>query len=127
MPAKGLPKPKTIPEYIAAAPLPVQEKLYQLLACIRKAAPGAEESLKWGKPAFSYDRILVVFAASKNHVGFYPTPSAVKAFAKELSGYKTGSGSIQFPLDKPLPVSLVSKITRFRVKESREEDVKWKS
>ena len=127
MPAKGLPKPKTIPEYIAAAPLPVQEKLYQLLACIRKAAPGAEESLKWGKPAFSYDRILVVFAASKNHVGFYPTPSAVKAFAKELSGYKTGSGSIQFPLDKPLPVSLVNKITRFRVKESREEDVKWKS
>ena len=127
MAAKGLPKPKTIPEYIAAAPLPVQEKLYQLLACIRKAAPGAEESLKWGKPAFSYDRILVVFAASKNHVGFYPTPSAVKAFAKELSGYKTGSGSIQFPLDKPLPVSLVSKITRFRVKESLEEDVKWKS
>ena len=127
MAAKGLPKPKTIPEYIAAAPLPVQEKLYQLLACIRKAAPHAEESLKWGKPAFSYDRILVVFAASKNHVGFYPTPSAVKAFAKELSGYKTGSGSIQFPLDKPLPVSLVSKITRFRVKESREEDVKWKS
>jgi len=127
MPAKGLPKPKTITEYIAAAPLPVQEKLYQLLACIRKAAPRAEESLKWGKPAFSYDRILVVFAASKNHVGFYPTPSAVKAFAKELSGYKTGSGSIQFPLDKPLPVSLVSKITRFRVKESREEDVKWKS
>jgi len=127
MPAKGLPKPKTIPEYIAAAPLPMQEKLYQLLACIRKAAPRAEESLKWGKPAFSYDRILVVFAASKNHVGFYPTPSAVKAFAKELSGYKTGSGSIQFPLDKPLPVSLVSKITRFRVKESREEDVKWKS
>ena len=127
MPAKGLPKPRTITEYITAAPLPAQEKLYQLLACIRKAAPRAEESLKWGKPAFSYDRILVVFAASKNHVGFYPTPSAVKAFAKELSGYKTGSGSIQFPLDKPLPVSLVSKITRFRVRESREEDVKWKS
>ncbi len=127
MPSKDLPAPKTIEEYITSAPRNTQDKLYQMLACIRKAAPGAEENLKWGKPAFSYSRILVVFAASKNHIGFYPTPSALKAFAKELSSYKTGSGSIQFPLDKPLPVSLISKITRFRVKENSEEDVKWKS
>lgn len=127
MPAKSFPRPKTVTEYIAACPLSIQDKLYQMLNCIRKAAPGAEETLKWGKPAFSYDRILVVFAASKNHIGFYPTPSAIKAFAKDLSAYKTGPGSIRFPLDKPLPVSLISKITRFRVKESREDDIKWKS
>jgi uncharacterized protein YdhG (YjbR/CyaY superfamily) len=126
MPPKSSPAPKTITEYITSCPLPVQDKLFQMLHCIRTAAPGAEESLKWGKAAFSYDRILVVFSASKNHIGFYPTPSALKAFAKELAGYKTGSGSVQFPLDKPLPLALIKKITRFRVKESKENGVKWR-
>ena len=95
--------------------------------CIREAAPGAEESLKWGKPAFSYQRILVMFAAFKNHIGFYPTPSAVRAFADDLSEFATGDNSIRFPLDKPLPLSLIRKITAFRVRESIEEDGKWRT
>ena len=98
-----------------------------MLACIREVAPGAEESLKWGKPAFSYRRILVMFAAFKHHIGFYPTPSTVKAFADELSGFVMASSSIQFRLDKPLPLSLIRKITAFRVRESVEEDGKWKT
>jgi uncharacterized protein YdhG (YjbR/CyaY superfamily) len=124
---KGLPKPKTINDYINAAPGDAHEKLLQMLACIRAAAPGAKEGLKWGMPAFSYKRILVTFAVFKHHIGFYSTPSAVKAFAKDLSKFKTGEGSIQFPLDKPLPLSLIRKITLFRVKESLEEDKKWRT
>jgi len=119
-------KPGTIEEYIAAAPLEAQEKLRQIHECIRSAATGAKEGLKWSMPAYSYRRILVTFAVFKKHIGFYPTPSAVKAFAKSLSKFATAKGSIQFPLDKPLPLSLISKITRFRVKESLEEDAKWK-
>jgi uncharacterized protein YdhG (YjbR/CyaY superfamily) len=120
-------RPKNITEYINATPKEAQEKLREMLACIREAAPGAEESLKWGKPAFSYQRILVMFAAFKHHIGFYPTPSAVRAFADDLSGYVTGDNSIRFPLDKPLPLSLIRKITAFRVKESIEEDGKWRT
>lgn len=102
-------------------------KLREMLACIRKAAPGAKEGLKWGMPAFSYGRILVTFAAFKHHIGFYPTPSAVKAFANELSKFATADASIQFPLEKPLPLPLIRKITAFRVRESVEEDKKWKT
>ena len=96
-------------------------------ACIRAFAPGAEESLKWGMPSFSYKRILVTFAAFKHHVGLYPTPAAVRAFAEDLTGYVTGKGSIQFPLDKPLPLALIRKIVAFRVRESIEKDGKWRS
>jgi len=120
-------RPKNITEYINAAPKEAQEKLREMLACIREAAPGAEESLKWGKPAFSYQRILVMFAAFKHHIGFYPTPSAVRAFADDLSEYAIGDNSIRFPLDKPLPLSLIRKIAAFRVKESIEEDGKWRT
>jgi len=120
-------QPKSIAEYIDAAPKEAQKKLREMLACIRKAAPGAEAGLKWGMPAFSYRRILVTFKAFKHHIGFYPTPSAVKAFAKELSKFKTASASIQFPLDKPLPLTLIRKITAFRVKDSIEEDAKWRT
>lgn len=120
-------RPTNIAEYIEAAPKKAQKKLREMLACIRKAAPGAEESLKWGMPAFSYGRILVTFKAFKHHIGFYPTPSAVKAFAKELAKFKTASASIQFPLDKPLPLTMIRKITAFRVKESLEEDAKWRT
>ena len=124
---KGMPKPKGIEEYIAFAPEASQEKLYEMLDCVRAAAPGAEEGLKWGMPAFSYKRILVTFAGFKQHIGFYPTPSAVKAFKKELLKFKTAEGSIQFPLDKPLPLPLIRKITMFRVKESLQEDKKWRT
>lgn len=114
-------------EYINAAPKGAQRKLREMRACIRKAAPGAEEGLKWGLPAFLYRRILVAFAAHKHHIGFYPTPSAVSAFAKELSRFATARGSIQFPLDKPLPLLLIRKITAFRVRESLEQDKKWRT
>lgn len=120
-------KPTGIAEYIEAAPAEVQEKLQQLHACIRKAAPGATESLKWRMPAYSYQKILVTFAVFKHHIGFYPMPSAMKAFAKDLTKYKTGEGSIQFPLDKPLPVSLVTKIVKFRVKENKDGVIRWRS
>src|SRR6476660_7187939 len=114
-------KPTTIEEYIKAAPEEAQDKLRQMHACICAAAPGAAEGLKWSMPAYSYKRILVTFAVFKNHIGFYPTPSAVKAFAKELEKFATARGSIQFPLEKPLPLPLIRKIAAFRVRESIEK------
>jgi len=120
-------KPTTIAEYINAAPAAVQEKLWQLHECICKAAPGATQNLKWRMPAYSYQKILVTFAVFKNHIGFYPMPSAMEKFSKELHQYKTGEGSIQFALDKPLPLALISKIVKFRVKESKEGNIQWRS
>jgi uncharacterized protein YdhG (YjbR/CyaY superfamily) len=120
-------RPKNIIEYIEAAPKEAQKKLREMHACIRKAAPGATEGLKWGMPALSYKRILVTFAAFKNHIGFYPTPSAVSAFENDLEKFVTAKGSIQFPLEKPLPLPLIRKITAFRVRESIEQDKKWKT
>jgi uncharacterized protein YdhG (YjbR/CyaY superfamily) len=118
-------KPKSITEYVNAAPKEARKKLREMRACLRKAAPGAKESLKWGVPALSYERILFTFAAFKHHIGFYPTPSAVKAFAKDLSQFKTSRSTIQFRLEKPLPLPLIRKIAVFRVRESNEKDVKW--
>lgn len=120
-------KPKTIEEYIYSAPAEVQERIWKLHECIRSAAPGAKEELKWRMPAYSYLKILVTFAVFKKHIGFYPMPSAIEAFAKELAKYKTAKGSVQFPHDQPLPIPLIRKIVRFRVKESKEGTIKWKS
>jgi uncharacterized protein YdhG (YjbR/CyaY superfamily) len=120
-------RPTSITEYINTAPKEARKKLREMRACVRAAAPGAEESLKWGMPAFSYRRILVMFAAFKQHIGFFPTTAAVRAFAKDLSKFTTGRGSIQFPLEKPLPSALVRKITAFRVRASIEKDGKWRS
>ena len=117
-------KPQNISEYIQAAPTGTQEKLWELLVCLREAAPGAQENLKWGQPALSYKWILFQFAGFKNHIGFYPSPSAVKAFEKELSQYKISSSTIQFPLDKPLPIALISRIAAFRVGEAA-QGIKW--
>lgn len=119
--------PTSITEYINAAPKEAQKKLREMRACIRASAPGAKESLKWGMPAFSYHRILFTFAAFKHHIGFYPTPSAVRAFANDLSKFATANASIQFPLEKPLPLPLIRKITAFRIRESIEKDKKWKT
>ena len=121
-----LSKPKNISEYIKPFPKETQKKLKEMRVVINACAPGAVEGLKWGMPSFSYNRILVNFAGFKHHIGFYPTPSAIRKYAKELSKYKFAKGSIQFPLDKPLPISLIKKITKFRVKESLEKDGKWK-
>jgi uncharacterized protein YdhG (YjbR/CyaY superfamily) len=121
------PRPENIAQYMEAAPKEVQKKLREMRACIRKAAPGAKEGLKWGMPSFSYRRILVTFAAHRHHIGFYPTPSAVSAFAKDLAKFATAKGSIQFPIEKPLPLSLIRKITAFRVRESLDQDKKWRA
>lgn len=123
----GQAKPMTIVQYINAAPRNAQKKLRAMRACIRAAAPGAAESLKWGMPAFSHQRILVMFAAFKHHIGFYPTPSAMRAFADDLTTFVTGKGSIQFPLDKPLPLALIRRIVAFRVRESVDRDGKWRT
>ena len=118
-------KSKTVTQYIKSAPKESQQKLRQIRACLRKAAPQAQESLKWGMPAFSHKRILFTYAGFKRHIGFYPTPEAVKAFEKELTEYKTAKGSIQFPLDKPLPLALIRKIATYRIKEEKDKDAKW--
>lgn len=117
-------KPTTISEYIASFPDGVQEQLNQMLECLRKAAPGATEGLKWGQPALSYEWILFQFAAFKNHISLYPTPSVIKALESELVDYETSSSTIQFPLDKPLPVSLINKVASYRVEEAK-NGVKW--
>jgi uncharacterized protein YdhG (YjbR/CyaY superfamily) len=120
-------RPTSIAHYLSLHPKPVRAKLRELRALIAAAAPGAKQELKWGMPAFSYDRILVTFAAFKKHIGFFPTPSVIRAFKKDLAGYKVSSATIQFPLDEPLPKTLVRRIVKFRVAESRKRDAKWRS
>ena len=111
---------KDIDEYLSAFPKDVQKTLQELRATIKKAAPGAEEVISYQIPGFKYHGMLVYFAGYKNHIGFYPTPSGIEAFKKELSVYKRAKGSVQFPIDKPLPTSLIRKIVKFRVKENLE-------
>jgi len=112
---------KTIDEYIKASPKDVQSILQRLRLTIQKAAPEAVETISYQMPTFKLNgKGLVYFAAFKNHIGFYPIPSGIEAFKKELSRYKQGKGSVQFPIDKPIPYDLVRRIVRFRAKENRE-------
>ena len=113
-------KVKTIDEYISTFPSGVQKILSQLRETIRELAPEAEETINYGIPTFKLNGNLVHFAAFKNHIGFYPTPSAIDAFNKELSPYKHAKGSVQFPIEKPIPFDLVRKIVKYRVEESLE-------
>ncbi len=108
----------TIDEYIGTFPKDVQLVLQKLREIIRKAAPGAEEAISYQIPTFKLHGNLVHFAAWKNHIGFYPTSSGVKVFKEELSRYEMTKGSIHFPLDKPLPVQLISKLVKYRVMEN---------
>lgn len=110
-----------IDEYIAGCPKEVQDVLEKLRATIKKAAPEAKETINYAIPTFSLEGNLVHFAAFKNHIGFYPAPSGIAAFKKELSVYEGAKGSVQFPMDKPLPLSLVTRIVKFRVKENLEK------
>ncbi len=112
---------KTIDEYIAAFPKEVQEILEKVRATIHKAAPNAEETINYGIPTFTLNGNLVHFAAFKKHIGFYPTPSGIEKFKVELSGYESAKGSVQFPLDKPIPYDLISRIVTFRVKDNLEK------
>jgi len=118
---------KTIGQYIQKQPKPAQAKLREMVKIISTVAPKAEQGIKWSMPVFSYKRILVMFAGFKRHIGFYPTVAAMKPFKKDLAKFKTGRGSIQFPLEKPLPTSLIRKITATRVKQAIEQDGKWRS
>lgn len=111
-------KPKDIHEYIASHPKEIQKLLEQLRVTIKKAAPKAEEIISYGMPAFKLNGVLVWFAAHSKHIGFYPMASGIAAFKKELSIYKSAKGSIQFPLDKPLPLRLITSIVKFRVNEN---------
>ena len=112
--------PNGIDEHIAKFPKDVQEILEKVRATIQKAAPNAEETINYGIPTFTLAGNLVHFAGFKNHIGFYPTPSGIEKFKKELSVYKGAKGSVQFPLDKPIPYTLISRVVKFRVKENLE-------
>lgn len=113
---------KSIDEYIERFPENVQTILQKLRATIKKAAPGAEEVISYQMPAFKYHGVLVYFAGYKNHIGFYPTSSPMKVFKKELAGYKTSKGAIQFPIEKAIPLTLVKDIVKFRIKENLEKE-----
>lgn len=107
-----------IDEYISGFPSEVQEMLRQLRATINQAAPEARETINYAMPTFTLKGNLVHFAAYKNHIGFYPAPSGIEAFKDELQIYKWSKGSVQFPIDKPLPLNLISRIVKFRVIEN---------
>ena len=117
MPANK-PTSKEIDKFISAYPEEVQVVLNKVRATIREAAPGAEETINYGIPTFTLNGNLVHFSGFKSHVGFYPTPSGVEKFKKELSKYEGAKGSVKFPLDQPIPYDLISKIVKFRVQEN---------
>jgi uncharacterized protein YdhG (YjbR/CyaY superfamily) len=114
-------KPKAftnIDEYIAGFPKDVRKILESIRRTIRKAAPASEETISYQMPAFKLKGALVYFAAYKNHIGLYPTASAVAKFKRELSGYEGSRGTVRFPLDKPIPLGLITKIAKFKAKEN---------
>lgn len=119
---KGMPSGYTsIDEYIAMFPEEIRRLLEQMRATIRAAAPEAQEKISYQMPTFFLNGNLVHFAAHTDHIGFYPTPSAIERFQKELAGYQTSKGAVQFPMDRPLPLELVNRIVRFRVAENLEK------
>ena len=111
-----------IDSYIAEQAAEVRERLEKIRQVVKTSAPKAEEVISYGMPAFKFHGMLVYFAAFKNHIGFYALPSGHKAFEKELSIYKQGKGSVQFPLDKPMPLALIKKMVKFRVQENLEKE-----
>lgn len=110
--------PTTIDSYIATFPEDVQAILQQVRQTIHEAAPEATEAISYQMPTFKLYGNLVHFAAFKNHIGFYPVPSGMEAFQEELAAYKQGKGSVQFPLDKPMPFDLIRRMVKFRVAEN---------
>ena len=108
---------KTIPAYIASFPADMQTKLQQIYQATKKAAPQTTEAIKYGMPTFVANKNLVHFAGCQKHIGFYPSPSAVSHFHKELAIYKTSKGAVQFPLNQPLPLKLITEMIKYRVLE----------
>jgi len=115
------PKPQTIDAYIADFPEAVQALLEQMRKTITKAAPKAEEAMAYGIPTFKLNGNLVHFGGFKHHIGFYPAPTGLKEFEQELSVYKGAKGSVQFPIDQPLPLELVTRIVQYRVQQAMEK------
>jgi uncharacterized protein YdhG (YjbR/CyaY superfamily) len=115
---------KDIDEYVGHCPQDVQPLLTQMRATIQQAAAQATEKISYGMPTFYLNGNLVHFGAAQNHIGFYPTPSGITAFKKELEPYKSSKGAVQFPKDKPLPLALVTRIVKFRVKEQQAKSKK---
>lgn len=109
-------KPENIDAYIAGFPDEVQKSLELVRKTVKQTAPVAEETIKYNMPAFTLGKNLVYFAAFKNHIGFYPAPTDDPDYKNDLAGYKTGKGSVQFPLDKPMPLDLIVKIVNWRIK-----------
>lgn len=118
-------KPKTIDEYINAAPDYAQGRLNEIRSLLRSVAPNGVEELKWGRPVFIEKRILFSYAAFKSHLTFMPTGPALEPFRKELAAFKTGKDTIQFSYDEPLPQALIKKIAAYRHKDVIENDAKW--
>ena len=114
-------EPQTMDEYIAGFPKDIQEILQKIRVTIKKATPEAQETIKYRMPTFTLKGNLVYFAGFKNHIGFYPIPSGIEQFKDDLAIYKHGKGSVQFPLDKPIPYDLIRRIVEFRVKENLEK------
>lgn len=113
------PAPRDIDEYIAGFPPDVQKTLKKVRQTIRKAAPEAEEAIRYQIPTYTLNGNLVFFAGYKKHISIYPAPRGNAAFKKELSGYKGGKGTVQFPLDQPIPYDLITRIVKFRVEENQ--------
>ena len=118
-------KPTTVTAYIATAPKEARTKLREIRAILKKVAPHATETLKWGSPVFEAERILFSYTAYKSHLNFMPTGPAMEPFKKELAAYKTGKDTVSFPFDKPLPKALIRKIAAYRVKQVRDKDARW--
>jgi uncharacterized protein YdhG (YjbR/CyaY superfamily) len=115
------PETAAIDTYIKRFPEPTAKLLKQIRSTIQKAAPEATEKISYGIPTFYYNGNLVHFAAFKNHIGFFPTPSAIEAFQEELEPYKTSKGTVQFPMTDPLPLKLIERMVKFRVKENAQK------
>ena len=110
-------KVTTIDEYIAGFPIDVQEHLHQIRETIKRAAPQAIEKISYGMPTFYLNGNLIHFAGYKNHIGLYPAPQGIEAFKEELSAYKGAKGSVQFPLNQPMPLDLIARITKYRAEK----------
>lgn len=118
-------RPTTVNEYIANAPKEAQKLLRELRAILKKVAPEAKESLKWGNPIFEENRILFAYAAYKAHINFMPTHASLEPFKKELSAFTTGKDTLQLPYDRPLPKTLIRKIAAHRARDVRKNDARW--
>lgn len=111
--------PASVDAYIAGFPPAVRAVLRKMRATVRRAAPGAEERIRWGMPTYAQDGMLAFFAAFERHISFFPGPEGIKKFKKELAPFGTSKGTVRFPLGTPVPYGLISRIVKFRVKENR--------